>query len=209
MSESENRSEELPKRAATMRLSQRELTRISLAIVGLIVLVFLFLGYRVILGFKANHDKLIAQENLHSIFKAFYGYAQDWDQHLPAADHWTDAVVGYLSSSGQPGGPTAALHGPGDGPQITYVYNDLVAGKSIDPADKKSIDTSRMILLIERPGAGPNAHVSIPPQINKQAEQVLFKELSFPHGNDDADNASTVILYANGTQRVVTRRDFR
>ena len=192
-----------------MRLSQRELSRISLAVVALIVCVLGFLGFRAMMGFKANHDVLIAKENMHSIHKAFYAYAQDWDQHLPPADRWTDSIAGYLSSSGQPGGPKASLHGPGDGRQLTYVYNDLASGQSLDPADKHAIDPSRLVLLIERPGAEPNAHVVIPPQINRQAEQALFKELSFPHGSDDAENASTIILFANGNSRVVTRRDFK
>ena len=197
------------RRAATVRLSQRELTRISTGVVVLILFVLIFLGYRAMLGFKANHDILLAKENMHSLYKAFFGYAQDWDQRLPPADRWTESVAGYLSSSGQPGGPMAALHGPGDGKQISYVYNDLAGRQSIDPADKRTLDLSRLVLLIERPGAGPNAHVYIPLQTDTVAERALVKELSFPHGSDNADSASTVILYASGRQTVVTRLDYR
>ena len=199
----------VPRRAATLRLSQQDLTRISCSVVVFIFLVLGFLGYRAMLGFKANHDLLIAKENLHSIQKAFHSYAQDWDQRLPPADRWTDQIAGYLSSSGQPGGPMASLHGPGDGRSVGYVYNDLAAGQSVDLSEKQSIDVSRLILLIERPGAQPNEHVSIPMQGNPDAEKALLKELAFPLGSDDTENASTVVMYGNGTQRVLTRRDFR
>ena len=161
------------------------------------------------LGFKANHDMLIAKENLHALHKAFYSYAQDWDQRLPPADRWTESIAGFLSSSGQPGGPAASLHGPGDGRTISYVYNDLAAGQSLDPSEKQSIDPGRLVLLIERPGAGINAHVTIPPQGNPEAEKALLQELAFPHGSDDTENAATVVMYANGSQRTLTRRDFR
>ena len=197
------------RRTATVRLSQRELSRISLAVVLVIIGALGFLGYRAMLGFKANHDLLIGKQNLHMLHEAFSHYALDWDQALPPADRWTDAVAGYLSSSGQPGGPMASLHGPGDGPAITYVYNDLAAGQSTESGARRTIDPSRLILLIERPGAGPNEHVRIPPQTNPQAEKALLKQLAFPHGSDDAESASTVVLYASGTQRVLTRRDLR
>src|ERR1041385_3113687 len=117
---------------ATVRLSQRELSRISCGVVLFIIAVLGFLGYRAMMGFKANHDLLIAKENLHMLHEAFFNYAQDWDQHLPPAERWADTVSGYLSSSGQPGGALAALHGPGDGRQIGYVYNDLAAGYSLE-----------------------------------------------------------------------------
>jgi len=196
-----------PRRKATVRLGQRDLSIISVSVVVFIVGVLLFLGYRAMLGFKANHDMLIAKQNLHMLHEAFYNYAQDWDQKLPPADRWTEAVSGYLSGSGQPGGPQASLHGPGDGKQISYVYNDLAAGYSLESGEKRTIDPARLILLIERPGAGPNEHVMIPPQTNPDAEQALLKVISFPHGSDDADTAATVVLYANGSQRVVIRRD--
>ena len=192
-----------------MRLSQQDLTRISCSVVAFIFLVLGFLGYRAMLGFKANHDLLIAKENLHSLQKAFHSYAQDWDQRLPPADRWTDQIAGYLSSSGQPGGPMASLHGPGDGRTVGYIYNDLAAGLSVDLSEKQSTDISRLILMIERPGAQPNEHVSIPVQGSPDAEKALLKELAFPHGSDDTEHAATVVMYANGTQRVLTRRDFR
>ena len=169
------------------------------------------------LGFKAAHDLVIARENLHRLHQAFYNYAQDWDQRLPPADHWTDSISGYLSGAGQPGGPLASLHGPGDGPQIGYVYNDLAAGYSLESgrrdaasgAGRRAIDPSRLVLLIERPGAGENLHVTIPPQGNPQALKALSEQLAFPHGADDSDHAATVVLYASGSQSVVTRRDFK
>ncbi len=199
----------VPRRAATLRLAQRDLTRISCAVVAFIVFVLGFLAYRAMLGFKANHDLLIAKENLHALHKAFFSYAQDWDQRLPPADRWTEQIGGFLSSSGQPGGPTASLHGPGDGRQITYVYNELAAGKSLEQSARQSVDLSRLVLLIERPGAGLNTHVAIPEQGNQEAEKALLKELAFPHGSDDTESAKTVVLYANGSQRVYSRRDFQ
>jgi hypothetical protein len=206
----------VPKRNATLRLSPQDLTRISIAVVVFIIGVLGFLGYRALMGFKASHDLIIAKQNLHSLHEAFYNYAQDWDQQLPPAERWTDAIAGYLSSTGQPGGALASLHGPGDGKQITYIFNDLAAGYSLESGKTgkasgaiRAIDPSRLILLIERPGAGPNEHVTIPPQSNPEAEQALLKELAFPHGADDVDNASTVVMYANGSQRVLTRRDLR
>ena len=204
------------RRGATVRLSQRELTRISCGVVVFIVAVLGFLGYRAMMGFKASHDLLIAKQNLHMLHEAFFNYAQDWDQRLPPAERWTESISGYLSSSGQPGGPLASLHGPGDGKKISYVYNDLAAGYSLESGKRgstegarQSIDAGRLILLIERPGAEDNAHVNIPPQINPEAEQALLKHLSFPHGSDDTLNASTVVVYADGTQRVLTPRDFQ
>lgn len=198
-----------PRRGATVRLSQRDLSRISVAVVAFIVGVLGFLGYRAMLGFKANHDLLIGKQNLHMLHEAFYNYAQDWDGRLPPADRWTESVAGYLSSSGQPGGALAALHGPGDGPSISYVYNDLAAGYHLEPGATRTIDPSRLVLLIERPGGAPNAHVKIPPQGNPQADLALLNLLAFPHGSDDTENASTIVLFANGSQRVITRRDLK
>ncbi|HLJ56182.1 MAG TPA: hypothetical protein VKT77_14170 [Chthonomonadaceae bacterium] len=198
-----------PVRSATVRLSQRELTIISCSVVALIVCVLGFLGFRAMLGFKASHDLLIAKQNMHALHKAFYSYAQDWDQRLPSAANWTDAVAGFLSSTGQAGGPLAALHGPGDGKEISYVYNDLAAGRSLDTSERKGVDLAHLVLLIERPGAEPNAHVSIPIQGNPDAEAALQKQLTFPHGSDDSDNAATLVLYADGHQDVLTPRYFR
>jgi hypothetical protein len=207
----------VPRRKASVRLSQRELSRISCGVVVFIIAILGFLSYRALMGFKANHDLLIAKQNLHMLHEAFYNYAQDWDQHLPPAEHWTGSVSGYLSGSGQPGGPLASLHGPGDGRTIKYVYNDLAAGYSLESGRRDAghegsgqhIDASKLVLLIERPGAGDNAHVEIPPQRNPDAERALLQQLAFPHGEDDTENASTVVLYADGTQRVMTRRDFK
>jgi hypothetical protein len=206
----------MPRRRATVRLSQRELTRISCGVVVFIIMVLGFLGYRALLGFKANHDLSIATDNLKRLHQAFYNYAQDWDQRLPPTEHWSEAISGYLSSGGvQPGGPLASLHGPGDGAKIGYVYNDLAAGYSLEPGNRDMAGTqnavadTRLVLLIERPGAGPDEHVVIQPQGNATAEKALFELLAFPHGADDVDHAATVVLYASGSQRVMTRRDFR
>ncbi len=210
MSETEtNLDQPAPRHGPTMRLAQRELSLISLTVVLVIVALLGFIGYRALQGFKANHDMLIAKENLHLLHEAFFNYAQDWDQMYPPADRWTDSIAGYLSGSSQPGGALASLHGPGDGPEISYVYNDLAAGYSLDAHGKRQFDPSRLILLIERPGAGPNVHVAIPPQVDPEAEHALLQQLAFPHGSDDPQTAATVVLYATGAYKVFTRRDLR
>lgn len=202
-----------PRRKATMRLSQKELSQISLAVVIFVIAVLGLIGYRAMLGFRTNHDLLIAKQNLHQLHEAFYGYAQDWDQRLPQTERWTDAIFGYLSGSGQPGGPQSALHGPGDEGTVTYVYNELAAGYSLESGklagNGRSYSPSKIVLLIERAKVGPNTHVMIPPQVNPDAEQALYKELQFPHGADDPETASTVVLYADGSQKVWTRHDLK
>lgn len=218
MSDTEPQTTPLPpRRRATLRLSQRELTRISLGVILIIVGSLGFLGYRAILGFRSSHDILIAKQNLHMLHEAFYNYAQDWDNRLPPAERWTDAISGYISSMGQAGGHLAALHGPCDSGTVGYVYNDLAAGLNIESGKRegakdkyrKNIDPSRLILLIERPGVEENVHVLIPPQGNPEGEAALLKQLAFPHGSDDTESASTVVLYADGSHRVWTRHDFK
>jgi hypothetical protein len=222
-----------PEKKATMRWGQRELSRISAAVVLVFVVIGGFFAYRFYRNFKAQRDIVIAKMNLLALYKALANYAQDWDGRLPPADHWTDAVAGYLSASpGTPGGKLAALHGPGDGETIGYVYNDLAAGYNLEPtgghewlhgqaattnptkrpkADEdrqKEVAPRDLVLLIERPGAAPNSHVAIPPQVNEQGRQALFKQLAFPHFADDPNNATTVILHGNGTLSVDIRRDY-
>src|SRR5579883_2916569 len=144
------------------RLGQREMTRLSLVIGLVLFAAVAFLGYRFFLNFKSKRDLVIAQGNLLSLYKAIRNYAQDWDEHLPGAENWTDAVAGYLSAApGTPGGKYAALHGPGDNGEVSYVYNDLASGYNLEPNDKeksRQVDLSRLVLLIERPGRADNQH---------------------------------------------------
>jgi hypothetical protein len=202
-------------RKATVRLGQRELSRITLVVVLLVLGVLAFGGWRVFKNFKAQRDIVIATTNLHALSNAMQAYSLDWDDRLPPAESWTDAVVGYLSAPpGTPGGKMSYLHGPGDGETVGYVYNDLAAGYNLHPTyekqdRQKEVDPGRLVLLIERPGAMENEHVHIPPQDSLQGEQALAKELSFPHYADDTNNATTVVLFADGTIRRFTRRDFK
>jgi hypothetical protein len=202
-------------RKATVRLGQRELSRITLAVVLLVLGTLAFGVWRVFKNFKAQRDVVIATTNLHALYNALSVYSEDWDSRLPLAETWTDAATGFLSAPpGTPGGKMSYLHGPGDGETVGYVYNDLAAGYNLRPTyaeqdRQKEVDPGRLVLLIERPGAKENAHVRIPPQDSLQGEQALAKELSFPHYADDTDNAMTVVLFADGTIRRFTRRDFK
>lgn len=208
-----------PERKATLRLGQRELSRLSLVVVVLIVVPLLFGLYRVFLGFRAQRDVVVAQDNLHALYNAMSAYANDWDQKLPPAESWTDKVAGYLSApANKPGGRLSYLHGSGDNGEISYAYNELASEYNLDPiarekefqtTHKKIVDPARLILLIEQPGAGPNAHVSIPPQDSVQGEEALAKQLAFPHYSDQGDNATTLVLFANGNIVRYTRRDLK
>jgi hypothetical protein len=202
-----------PERRATLRFGQRELSRMTLFISIVIVGALGFAAYHVFLGFKAHRDIMIARDHMLALYKAMGGYAQDWDGRLPPADRWTEAVSGYLSAPpNTPGGPKSYLHGPGDGPTVGYVYNDLAAGYSLENgknARNRPIDSSRLVLLIEQVGVGDNAHRPIPLQENTQAEEDLYKALAFPHYSDDPKSATTVILYANGSIVTMTRQDFK
>ena len=71
----------------------------------------------------------------------------------------------------------------------------------------KTYDLSRLVLLMEAPGAGSNEHVSIPPRNTPEGEEALAKLLKFPHNADDPNKATTVILYANGNPERITRKD--
>lgn len=204
-----------PERKATVRWGQRELSRISLAVIVLLVVTGGFAGYRVFKNFKAQRDIVIARENMLAIYTALSLYAKDWDGRLPPADQWTDAVLGYLSAPpNKPGGKEAFLHGPGDGEDVGYVYNNRAAGYNLEPTDdkndrQKEVAPNRLVLLIEKTGAGPNAHTDILPQGSSEGEKSLSEQASFPHHADDADNATTVVMFANGTPATMIRRDFK
>lgn len=201
-----------PEKRATMRLGQRELARISLSVVIVISLALIFAGYRVFKNFKSQRDIVIAKENLHKLYTAINVYSMDTNSHFPKAESWTDAAMGYLSAPpGTPGGKESYLHGPGDGEDIGYVFNDLVSEYNLDAASredkKKSFDPGEMPLLIEQIGAKPNSHIAIPEQSNDQGKAALAKLASFAHYSDDHDNATTVVLFANGKVLVFTHRD--
>lgn len=212
-----NNTDSKPIKKATIRLSQRELNIITLCVVGAIVGLLGFMGFRVVMSFKSQHDIVVGQDNLQSIYKAMRGYAQDWDNHLPPAKVWSDAMQGYLTSSGKPGGADAFLKGPGDTGDVGYVYNDEAEGYNEEtgrfdarPGDPRSpVESDKLILLIERVGVPRNAHISLPPQGNAAGEAKLFKELAFVHGSDDSKNATTLVLFANGTIKRYLRGDFK
>jgi hypothetical protein len=200
---------------ATMRLGQRELARISMAVIGLIVLGLLYGAYKAVAGFKTKRDLVIAQDNLLNLYRGMRGYALDYDSKLPPADKWSDLVVGYLNSSqGRPGGREAYLTGTSELGPITYVYNDAASGYNLEPNGKENdrqrkIDPAHLILLIERVGREHNLHAELPPQDSAAHEEELAKQLAFPHDADDEKNASTLILYADGNIVTLTRQDFK
>ena len=104
MSETETETPEF-KGKATWRLGQRELARITMAVIAVIVLGLVYGGWKAVEGFKTKRDLVIAQDNLLNIYRAMRGYAMDYDSKLPPADSWSDAVLGYLNSSqARPGG---------------------------------------------------------------------------------------------------------
>jgi len=199
-----------PERKATLRIGQHGLNVILVIVIMCIAVPLLFLGYRVALNFKAKRDITIAESNLHGLFQALYQYSLDWDGKLPPADAWTDDAAGFLpSASGIAGGKESYLKGPGDGETIRYEYNDLAAGFDMLEDRNRKVEPGDLVLLIEHPGADKNSHIPIPRQGNAQAESALYKLLAFPHYADDPDNATTVILFANGRVSVRTRKDFR
>lgn len=201
-----------PERKATMRLGQRELNCISLAVILLVTGSAVAVAIRIFGNMHSLRDIQITDENMHTLYKAMQRYADDWDSRLPPAENWMEAVRGYLSSPpGKPGGVNAYLSGSGDGGRVGYVYNELAAGYNLQPAGRddrqQSVPPGKLVLLIERPDAPPNAHTRIPPQLDAASEQALFKELAFPHFADDSQNATTVILFADGSTRRLFRRD--
>ncbi len=208
-----------PERRATVRfgLGQRQLSRITLFVVVLIVGALGFAAYRMAMGFKSDRDVVIARDNMLALYKAMRGSAQDWDEKLPTAEDWTDKVRGYLSAPpNKPGGKESYLNGPADAGTVGYVYNDLAAGYNLNGAvtdmfgktvGAKQAEPKYVVLLIERVGVLPNAHELIPPTDTPAGQDALHRLLTFPHGSDDPDNARTVVLYANGTIETLTRRD--
>ncbi len=203
------------KRKATWRLGQREMTRISLAIVALIVMALLYGGWKAVEGFKSRRDLVIAQDNLLNIYRAMRGYSLDYDSKLPPAESWSDAVSGYLNSSqARPGGKEAYLTGTSELGAVGYVYNEAAAGYNLEPNGKaddrrNKIDPHDLLLLVERVGAPRNAHALLPPQDNLSHKEELLKQMSFPHYADDDKNAMTVLLYADGHIVTQTRLDMK
>ena len=203
-----------PERKATIRLGQRELSRISLTVILLISAGLLFAGYRLFLGFKSQRDITLARANLHTISVGLSAYAQDWNGKLPPAERWQETVAGFLpSSGGRNSGAGSVYSAPGDGADVGYVYNELAAGYNLEPTDKehdrqKKLPLDQLILVIERTGAPLNSHVLIPAQGDAQGEAALYKVLDFPHNASDPQKATTVLLYANGSVVTRTKQDF-
>ena len=59
-----------PEQKATIRLGQRGLNIILGFVCACILVPLLFIGYRVVLNFKAKRDITIAESNLHSLYQA-------------------------------------------------------------------------------------------------------------------------------------------
>lgn len=199
-------------RRATLRLGQRELSRITMAFGALILAGVLFGMYHVYLNFKSQRDIVIAKENLLALYKGMRHYADDWDDHLPAASKWTDDVAGYLSApSDTPGGALAALHGPADDGTVSYAYNIQASRYNLAPVgtaeNRNYVDPATLPLLVERLNAPRNAVVDIPPQVSAQAQAAFLKQLQFVHYASDPTHASTVVLFASGSIVVYTRKD--
>lgn len=201
---------------ATLRLGQRELARISLGFIVLIVMGLLYGAWKGVQGFKSKRDIVIAQDNLHNLYTAMQsGYALDNNSKLPPAESWADDVIGYLSASqARPGGKEVYLTGTSELGNVGYVYNDLAAGYNLEPNGKEDdkrrrIDPHDLILLIERVGAPHNAHAALPLQNSVDHQEELLKQLNFPHNIDEGDNAVTLILYADGHITTSLRRDFK
>ena len=202
-----------PERKATIRLGQRELSRISLAVILLISAGLIFAGYRLFLGFKSQRDITLARANLHTISVGLSAYAQDWNGKLPLAATWQQDIAGYVPNSGGRGNVMSAFSAPGDGADVGYVYNELAAGYNLEPIDKehdrqKNLPLDQLILVTERTGAPLNSHVLIPAQGDAQGEAALYKVLDFPHNASDPQKATTVLLYANGSVVTRTKQDF-
>ncbi len=203
-----------PELKATLRLGQRELSVLTALVILLILGALGFGIYRSAVSFKSRRDVVVTQTNMHALYLAMRSYSLDWDNRLPPADQWTDKVAGYLSSPpNTPGGPQAYLRGSGDDGPVGYVYNDVASNYLLEPNGEpskgKRIDPADLVLLIERPNVGRNAHTPIPAQVNEQAMDDLLKSLTFPHYADDPKNAETVILFADQSVQTRIRQDFR
>ena len=204
-----------PERKATFRLGQRQLSLISACVVLFVVAALGLGAYHLFVDFKNTRDIIVAEDNLRALHKAALGYAADWDNTLPVADKWTDQVTGYLSAPpNTPGGKLSYLHGEdARGQALHYVYNDLASGyklERITPQEQRTaIDPGRMVLFIEAPGEGANAHVRIPPRNTPEGEDALAKLLTFSHDPGDPNKATAVLIYANGSTERLTRKDFK
>ena len=204
-----------PERKATLRLGQRELSLISLGVIIFSVFIVGFFGYRIFLNFKTTRNLILAESNLKAIYTGMRGYAQDWEGKMPDASKWVEQTAGYLSAPrGTKEGPLAYLQGPADSGTVGYVFNELASGYNVETgknAQGRVINPANLILLIERPGVSREAsvHVRIPVQSNLQGREALEKELVFPHNADDTENATTVVLFANGKIQRMLRRDFK
>ena len=202
-----------PSKRATLRLDQRILTRISYTVVTVFILILIPIGYRVYLNFKSQRDLTIGKTNLLNIYKALATYAQDWDGRLPPAERWTELVAGYLHAPpNTPGGAMSYLKGPGDGEDVSYVYNDLAAGYNLESTNKddrqKSIAPGELVVLIEKMGAKMNEHIVIPPQRGMGIDK-LGKLLDFSHFSSDEKKATSLVVLANGRIEQRTRQDFQ
>lgn len=212
-----------PERKATLRLGQNQLNLLSLSVVLLVIGGLIYGGYIAFLGFKAQRDMVIAKDNLHAIYGALKSYAEDFDHKLPQATEWADSAGGYLSATTKPGGKMAYLHGPGDGADIGYVFNDLASGYDFEPRSSfgqqdrtasktrpgKTFDPSQLVLLIERPGAPMNAHAVIPSPDTVEGERQLGALLHYPHDSSNTDKARTAVLFADGHIVEYTRKDLK
>jgi len=206
----------MPQRKATMRLDQRQLTLISWSAVALIVVLLLGVGYNVFLDFKNTRDIIVAEDNMRALYKAMRGYSLDFDEKLPTADKWTDQVAGYLSAPpNTPGGKMSYLHGEDEkGAPLHYAYNDVVSDYKLEDRitpeeQRKTLDLSHVVLLIELPGQADNDHVHIPPRNTPAGEDALAQALAFPHNMSNRDKATAVIIYANGSTERITRKDLK
>lgn len=204
-----------PERKATLRLGQRELSLISMGVVLFSIAIVGFFGYRIYLNFKITRDMIVAENNLRALYTAMRSFGHDWEGRMPKADEWMEQTAGYLSAPpGTSGGALAYLQGPADSGTVGYVFNDLASGYNVETnknAKGELINPANLILLIERPGVAreENAHTPIPIQNNLQGRQALEKALTFPHNADDIENATTLVLYANGRIQRLLRRDFK
>ena len=202
-----------PERKATIKLGQRELSRISLAVVLLIVTGLLFGVYRLFMGFKSQRDITVSQANLRAIHVALSNYAQDWNERLPPAERWQETLALYLPASGSGSGSRASVfQAQGDDGAVGYVYNELAAGYNLEPKRdddrQKLVAPNQLVLVIEKANAPLNAHVLIPAQGSAQGETALFHALEFPHYAADPEKATTVVLFANGSVLRRTKQDY-
>ena len=107
-----------PERKATIRLGQRELSRISLA-----VILIDFHGGAAFspdtASFSASNRSATSRwpaQTCIPLSVAFSAYAQDWNgQAAPCGTHWQEEIAGYVPNSGARGASLSAFSAPGDG----------------------------------------------------------------------------------------------